>query len=122
MIRDANKSLSAGYKKYLFGILYAFTGLYVLFLAGARVIGAYLSAQGSMRRQDGDPVEFLFDYLRVADSGLVQLFGGWIHAALLPCLPVCSKKAASVCMAYVSFPHGSVPCNVGPVADFFLQN
>lgn len=97
MMRDANKSLSAGYKKYLFGILYAFTGLYVLFLAGARVIGAYLSAQGSMMRQDGDPVEFLFDYLRVADSGLCSfLAAGYMLLCCLVCLLAQKKLQAYI--------------------------
>lgn len=31
------------------------------------------------------------------------------------------RQEESVCMAYVSFPYGSIPCNVGPVADFFYK-
>lgn len=85
-MRNPPKSLSADCKKYLFGMLYALTGLYVLFLAGARVIGAYLAAQGSMEIQDGDPIELLFDYLRLADSVWCIYFAA---ACMLLCFVVC---------------------------------
>lgn len=82
--------LTYRYQKYLFGLLYIFTGGYVAFLAAARIIVFcfYLLSEssGPILIEDGNPMEFLLNYLRLANSKFCIYYA---VAYVLLCILIC---------------------------------